>query len=168
MTQVKICMLGAYSVGKTSLVARYVRGIFSEQYLVTLGVKIDSKEVDVAGQPVKIVLWDMGGEDEFSKVSASYLRGAAGYLLAADGTRRSTMDHAVVLQVRVTEACGSIPFVALINKSDLESDWEVSETDLDKVRASKWEIFKTSAKDGEGVEAAFTRLAERVLEQPVP
>jgi hypothetical protein len=145
------------------LIARFVRAIFSEQYLVTLGVKIDGKELDVAGQPVKLVLWDMAGEDEFAKVSASYLRGAAGYLLVADGTRRSTMDQAAVLQVRVSEARGPIPFITLINKSDLESDWEVSESDLEKVRASKWEIVKTSAKTGEGVEMAFARLAQRIL-----
>jgi small GTP-binding protein len=167
MTQLKICMLGAYAVGKTSLIARFVRGIFSEQYLVTLGVKIDSKEVDVAGQHVKFVIWDMAGEDEFAKVSASYLRGAAGYLLVADGTRRSTMDQAAVLRVRVTEARGPIPFIALFNKSDLESDWEVSESDLDKMRASNWEVHKTSAKTGKGVETAFVRLAQRVLEESV-
>jgi small GTP-binding protein len=164
MTQAKICMLGAYAVGKTSLVARFVRGIFSEQYLVTLGVKIDTKEVNVAGQTVKFILWDMAGEDEFAKVNISYLKGAAGYFLVADGTRRSSVDQAAVLQVRVTEACGFIPFITLINKSDLEPDWEVLESDLEELRASKSEVFKTSAKTGEGVEQAFTRLGQRVLE----
>src|SRR4030095_2695636 len=102
MTQLKICMLGAYAVGKTSLIARFVRGIFSEQYLVTLGVKIDSKEGSVDGQTGKVILWDMAGEDEFAKVNASYLKGAAGYILVADGTRRTTMDQAAVLQIRIT------------------------------------------------------------------
>ncbi|MFN6951418.1 MAG: Rab family GTPase, partial [Albidovulum sp.] len=86
MIQKKICLLGAFAVGKTSLVARFVRSTFSDKYLTTVGVKIDRKDLDLPGTPVTLMLWDLAGEDEFNTVQMSYLRGSAGLLIVADGT----------------------------------------------------------------------------------
>ena len=99
--QKKICMIGAFSVGKTSLVKRYVQSVFSDTYLTTVGVKIDKKTVDVAGRTVNLILWDLAGEDDIASLRMSYLRGAAGYVLVADGTRPSTLDVALSLRERV-------------------------------------------------------------------
>jgi GTPase SAR1 family protein len=66
-------MLGAYAVGKTSLVARFVRGIFSDKYLTTVGVKIDKKTIEIANREMSLILWDLAGEDEFYQVRRSYL-----------------------------------------------------------------------------------------------
>ena len=81
MIQKKICMLGSFGVGKTSLVARFVQGIFSAKYLSTVGVKIDKREMKVGDQDVLLMLWDLAGEDSRSQVQTSYLKGAAGYFL---------------------------------------------------------------------------------------
>ncbi len=78
MIQKKICMLGGYAVGKTSLVQRFVKGIFSEKYLTTVGVKIDKKVVQVGGREVSLILWDLHGEDDFQQVQMSYMRGGFG------------------------------------------------------------------------------------------
>src|SRR5262249_60783243 len=94
MLQKKICMLGGFSVGKTSLVKRYVESVFSEAYLTTVGVKIDKKIVDLGERAVNLILWDVAGEDDVSTVKMSYLRGSAGYVLVADGTRPSTLEVA--------------------------------------------------------------------------
>lgn len=161
--QKKICLLGVFAVGKTSLVARYVLGKFSDRYLATLGVKIDRKVVYANGREVSLLVWDMAGEDEFSKVNLSYLRGAAGYVLVLDGTRRITVSQTLVLQQKVLETVGPIPFVVMLNKADLESEWEITQADLKELKAQQWEILKTSAKTGDGVEAAFAALAARLV-----
>jgi GTPase SAR1 family protein len=75
--QKKICMLGGFSVGKTSLVKRYVESVFSETYLTTVGVKIDKKIVDLGERVVNLILWDVAGEDDISTFKMSYLRGSA-------------------------------------------------------------------------------------------
>ena len=98
MIQKKICMLGGFSVGKTSLVARFVHSIFSEKYLTTVGVKIDKKVVKVRDEDVNLMLWDIYGEDEFQKIRMSYLKGSSGYLLVVDVTRKSTLDMACKVQ----------------------------------------------------------------------
>ena len=77
MLQKKICLLGAFGVGKTSLVRRYVDTIFSDAYLTTVGVKIDKKLLTVGGEQMALILWDIAGEDDIAAVRVSYLRGAA-------------------------------------------------------------------------------------------
>src|SRR5262245_38905655 len=124
MIQKKICMVGAFAVGKTSLVARFVESIFSEKYHTTVGVKISKKALQVGDQEWHLILWDLAGEDEFLQIRTSYLRGSAGYLLVVDGTRRATLDTAVSIQQRNALAVGNVPFVVLFNKSDLEKEWE--------------------------------------------
>ncbi len=99
--QKKICMLGGFSVGKTSLVKRFVESVFSETYLTTVGVKIDKKTVDLSDRIVNLILWDLAGEDDISSLRMSYLRGSAGYVLVADGTRPSTLEVALSLRRRV-------------------------------------------------------------------
>ena len=73
--QKKICLLGSFSVGKTSLISRYVNSLFSEKYLTTVGVKIDKKLLTVAGQELMLMIWDIAGEDDFSTIRESYLKG---------------------------------------------------------------------------------------------
>ena len=82
MLQKKICMLGSFAVGKTSLVRRFVESMYSEAYHTTVGVKVDKKNVQVNGAEVTLVLWDIYGEDDYQKmrwsISARRLRLPAG------------------------------------------------------------------------------------------
>jgi small GTP-binding protein len=160
--QKKVCILGGFSVGKTSLIRRYVQSIFSETYITTVGVKIDKKTLDLAGRLVTLILWDMAGEDEMASLRMTYLRGAAGYLLVADGTRPATLDVALSLRERVEAACGPLPFGLLVNKHDLSAEWAVSDADLDGLRERGWWVRTSSARTGESVEDAFRDLATRV------
>ena len=163
MTVKKICMIGSFSVGKTSLVARFVHSIFSDQYLTTVGVKISKKEIAVKGQDVSLVLWDMEGKDEYSNINFSHLRGAMGLFLVADGLRRETLDEACALQRLVSALVGDIPRMLLLNKADLVEGWEITDDDITRLKLQGFEIMKTSAKTGQGVDAAFLALVEAML-----
>ncbi len=157
-------MLGAFAVGKTSLVARYIRSIFSEKYHSTIGVKIDRKTLDLNGKTLNLILWDLYGEDQFQQMQTSYLRGTSGYLLVADGTRASTLETAISLQERVETAIGSLPFILLINKADIKEQWEISDDAITSLAEKGWTILETSAKTNQNVEEAFQKLAEGILE----
>jgi small GTP-binding protein len=163
MLQKKICMLGSFAVGKTSLVRRYVESIYSDAYHTTVGVKIDKKTVHLGPQEVTLVLWDLYGEDEFQKMRWSYVRGAAGFLLVADGTRRLTIDKAQSLEEGVRQAVGTLPFVFILNKADLAPSWEIDAALEGQLASKGWDVMRASAKTGENVEAAFQKLTEKML-----
>jgi small GTP-binding protein len=165
LIQKKICMVGAFGVGKTSLVARFVRSIFSDKYLTTLGVKIDKKALTLDGQELTLMLWDLAGEDALTQVKASQLRGSAGYILVADGCRASTLEAAIDLQSRVEGELGRVPFTCVVNKADLRDKWEVDAVALERLSGLGWTLLLTSAKSGEGVEALFEGLAVRMLQE---
>jgi small GTP-binding protein len=163
MIQKKVCLLGAYGVGKTSLVARFVHSIFSEKYMTTVGVKIDKKTVALDGGAVDMVIWDIYGEDDFQKVRMSYLRGASGYLLVVDGTRLKSLDTALALQKTAEATVGVLPFVVVINKADLVEDWVFDDKVMETLATRGWKVVKTSAKTGADVDETFTELAQAMV-----
>ncbi len=163
MIRKKICMLGSYAVGKTSLVQRFVEDVFSDRYETTIGVRILKKQLQVEGADVTLMLWDLHGDDEFQRVRPSYLRGASGYLLVADGTRADTLEKVAELHDFAGSHLGDVPFLLLINKRDLEGEWEVDGEMEERLKRLGWSIHHTSARSGDGVEAAFSELAHRMV-----
>lgn len=160
MIRKKICMLGAYAVGKTSLVRRFVEDSFSDSYVTTIGVKVVKKVLRFRERDVTLMLWDLHGDDAFQTVQMSYLRGSSGLLLVADGTRKETLAAAIELQRRATKAIGDVPFMLLVNKADLAGEWELEEG-FEK-ELPDWTVKVTSAKTAAGVEDAFLELTERM------
>ena len=164
MIQKKVCMVGAFATGKTSLVARFVSSIYSEAYQTTVGVKIDKKSIILADREVNLLLWDVQGEDDFQKLRLSYLRGLSGYLLVVDGTRRATLEKAFALQQIIEETVGTVPFILILNKSDLLDEWEIDATATEELSKKGWIVIQGSAKTGLGVEEAFLTLAKKMVE----
>jgi small GTP-binding protein len=156
-------MLGSFAVGKTSLVRRFVETLFSDTYQTTVGVKVDKKMVDVGGQPVTLVLWDIQGVEEAEPLRRSYLRGAHGYLVVCDGTRGETLAQCLELADKAKASIGNVPSMLLVNKADLKDQWEIPAQVLDGLRGKGWHILETSAKDGRNVEEAFHLLASSML-----
>ena len=163
MIQKKICMLGTFGVGKTSLVRRFVESIYSDEYQTTVGVKIDKKVLKVGEQEMMLLLWDIQGDDSIQDLRRTYLRGTGGYLLIADGTRRDTLYRTRAIQILVQETVGSAPFLLLINKSDLTEEWSLEEDEIDEIKGQGWQVIRTSAKTGLGVEEAFLALSQKML-----
>lgn len=165
MIQKRISLLGAFAVGKTSLVERFVKGNFKDKYQTTVGVKLDWKIVASGDHEIKLIIWDLAGEDEFQKVKISNLQGSHGYLLVADGTRKSTLEVARELQQRTSEAIGQVPFVLILNKVDLTADWEIEDQTVVELCNQGWDIIRSSAKTGSGVEEAFALITKRIVEK---
>lgn len=162
MIQFKICMIGCYAVGKTSLVERFVRSIYSDDYHTTIGVKIDKATLRVNDADVTCVIWDIAGEDEFYTVATSYLRGMSGYFLVVDGTRQVTLDIAHRIRERINTNFPHVPFVLLANKSDLADEWVLTDDQLAAFPGQE-AFLRTSARLDDNVEQAFAQLSAAML-----
>ncbi|MBT8086895.1 MAG: GTP-binding protein [Gammaproteobacteria bacterium] len=162
----KVCVVGDFAVGKTSVVERFVSNHFSEKYLSTVGVKIDTKEIEHSDREIshKLVIWDVAGSSVFGEKEYAYLRGASGYIYVADGTRPLTLVSAETIRNQILARFSAAPAVLLVNKRDLVSDWEVSDAEFDALAKHYDEAYRTSAKTGDEVETAIVRLAERIVD----
>jgi hypothetical protein len=159
MIKRKVSMLGAFAVGKTSLVRRFVTGIFSDRYQTTVGVRIDKRDLVVQGAATTLLLWDLQGEDETHRVNLGHVRGSSGFLLVADGTRGHTLDTALRLRDEALALLGPVPWLLLVNKQDQDERWEIPAERLQELAAAGCPVWQTSALLGTGVEQAFASLA---------
>lgn len=166
----KICLLGSFAVGKTSLVERFVHNRFEEKYLTTIGVRVSQKILPPIQNPesgqrtqFNLLIWDIERIEKFDSVVRNYYRGAAGALAVADVTRPETIP---TLQEIVDTFCSVTPEAQLLivgNKLDIfEQDKKTLA--LLKKTASHFstECFLSSAKTGEQVEEVFMMLAKKL------
>jgi small GTP-binding protein len=161
--QKKIALLGAAGVGKTSLVRRFVDSLFDDKYVTTIGVKVDKRPVRVGGDEVNLMIWDVAGAEEHFSVPTSYIRGAAGYLLVADGTRPATFDTAAAIVEQIERDLGPLPFIVVVNKKDLVDAWRADGPAIDALAPRSLGVLHSSAKTGEAVEEAFQQLANALV-----
>lgn len=162
----KVCVVGDFAVGKTSVVERFINNQFSDKYLTTVGVKVDTKEIEHDDLSVshKLVIWDVAGSDRFGNTEFAYLRGASGYIFVADGTRSLTLKSVHDLREQITDKYGAVPCVLLVNKKDLTGQWELSEKQFLELVERYCNVYATSAKTGDEVETALRSLSKQVLQ----
>ncbi|HHU36793.1 MAG TPA: GTP-binding protein [Treponema sp.] len=165
MIKKKICLLGSFAVGKTSLIKKYVLNIFSDTYLSTVGVKIDKKILRLSNDlEVTLMIWDLEGKDDFQSVADTYLRGLSGYIMVADGTRPDTLDSVTGTWATMKKLFPGLPTSLLLNKSDLKTQWLLDDQDYAAFSSEGIPVSRTSAKTGKGVEEAFIYIAEKMTE----
>ncbi len=156
----KVCMVGQFSVGKTSLVSQYVSSVFSESYLTTVGVKIDKKNVTVGDISSDLLIWDIAGGSDSRGMIGTYSRGSHGFLYVIDGTRPSTIDF---VEETIKKNDDAKPSILLINKADLKDAWQLTEADYKRIKDWNIPILETSAKTGNNVENSFSDLTKRMV-----
>ena len=160
MINKKVILVGHFAVGKTSLVRQFVHEKFDDHYLTTIGVKVDKKELNVNGQPITIILWDIAGEDTMKKVPPSYQLGAHGIIYVVDVTRPNTYESINEQVSELRKTLPEAPIVYLANKSDVLSRDMKDHFKHDFVIS---DFHFTSAKTGENVDVAFLDIVEKML-----
>ncbi len=169
----KICMVGDFGVGKTSLIRRFVERQFSDQYLSTVGVKISRKTVEFPKnnseevQKVQLLIWDIEGHTKFKAITPAYLQGASGALIVADVSRPETIQS-LENHFQLFFSTNPQGFIAvalnkidLITTEDLQALLETLAIQESRVIA----VFQTSAKTGDNVDETFEKLARKILNE---
>jgi len=161
MIRKKILLLGDFSVGKTSLVKRFLDGTFDEKYLTTIGVRISKKIVTLNEVECEMIIWDIEGSTPRKKISLGYYRGASGAIFVGDVTRHETIDALVHHKEIFLSENPDSKFVVAYNKVDLLNSIAKDRIELEIENDS--DIFLTSAKDDQNVEDLFIKLMENML-----
>jgi small GTP-binding protein len=158
MTSRKILITGSFAVGKTSLFHRFVYNTFSDQYLTTIGVKVDKRVVEVSGEPLSLILWDIAGEVSQKKVPKTYFLGASAVIYVFDLSRKQTADNLKSDLKLIQKILPGCLIKVVGNKKDL-----VSEEELIILERTHNPDFLTSAKTGENVETLFMEIASELV-----
>lgn len=162
----KICLLGEANVGKTSLVYRFIKNMFKEDFKSTLGVNLLKKDTEIEGKVVSTQIWDLGGQESFKSLRKLYLQGAHGALIIYDTTKRITYEKVEEWVQNFREIRGEEPLLLIGNKIDLKKKIKVDEKEAKEFAEKNNMMFLlTSAKTGDNVEVAFNSLLKVIMDK---
>ena len=168
MNELKILLIGDSSVGKTSILLKYIDDKFSDNYMSTIGVEYKIKSLTINGKKVMLRIWDTSGQERFLSITKNFYRNANGVIFVFDITNETSFYN-IKLWLNDLENCeGKITKILVGNKVDLEENRKVGKEKIKKyIEKKEMKYFEVSAKEGINIDLIFKELAELIfLEQP--
>ncbi len=159
----KVIVVGDAAVGKTSLIVRYVKGVFNPSYIITLGVNFFIQDISLGEKTLRFQIWDTAGQERFGPVREKYYKGARGGVIVFDLANPTSFEQLNFWLAEVKRCCGEIPLVLVGNKADLRP--AISNEKANEF-ASRYNLtyVETSAKTGMNTVKPFFLLAPQILE----
>ncbi|KAL8598588.1 Ras-related protein Rab-23 [Nucella lapillus] len=163
---VKVVVVGNGAVGKSSMIQRYCKGIFTKDYKKTIGVDFLERQIEVGGEDVRLMLWDTAGQEEFDAITKAYYRGAQACVLAFSTVDRDSFEAVETWKRKVEDEVGEIAMVIVQNKIDLIDDAVVRTEEAENLaKKLRLRFYRTSVKENLNVDEVFRYLADKYLEQ---
>jgi small GTP-binding protein len=162
--QLKIVLLGDESVGKTSLLNKWLHSNFDSNASPTIGGAAQTRREQIQGETYAFQIWDTAGAEKFRALTPLYARDSKGAAVVFDMTRRRTFET-LSSWVSFLRQQGDIPFVIFGNKEDLADKQEVTNEEATNFAFSvESQFFSTSAKTGQNVPLAFRQVQLEAVE----
>ncbi|MHA2390519.1 MAG: Rab family GTPase [Promethearchaeota archaeon] len=160
----KITVIGNGQVGKTSLIKNYTQGNFEKDYIKTLGAQFSKFEREIDGDEIRLIFWDIAGQDDFLFLRPSFYRESNAaiivYSLEENELGKRSFEHITNWHENIKQFCGDIPIVLFANKVDLVVEDDIDDSEIQKIVEKKGFLgfYFTSAKTGQGVHDAFNTI----------
>ncbi|XP_065062080.1 ras-related protein Rab-23-like [Rhopilema esculentum] len=163
---IKVLVVGNGAVGKSSMIQRYCKGLFTKEYKKTIGVDFLEKQISLNGEDVRLMLWDTAGQEEFDSLTSVYYRGAQACVCVFSTVDRASFDAMQRWKERVNDECGDIPMVLVQNKIDLVEDAKMRPDEAEALaKKLKLRFYRTSVKEDLNVKEVFAYLADRYIDR---
>uniref|UniRef100_A0A061R075 Ras-related protein Rab-23 n=1 Tax=Tetraselmis sp. GSL018 TaxID=582737 RepID=A0A061R075_9CHLO len=161
--EVKVLVVGNGAVGKTSMIKRFCKGVFTDEYKKTIGVDFLEKviHVDSLGEDVRLMLWDTAGQEEFDAITRSYYRGAGAAVLAFSTVDRDSFDAIPKWKEKVTKEAGDIAMALVQNKVDLIDQAVVTSEEAEAMaKRLGMKFYRSCVKENLNVSEVFMYLTQ--------
>lgn len=163
---IKVVVVGNGAVGKSSMIQRYCKGIFTKDYKKTIGVDFLERQIIVNGEDFRLMLWDTAGQEEFDAITKAYYRGAQACVLVFSTTDRESFEAISSWREKVEMEVGDIPSVLVQNKIDLLDDTVIKNEEAEGLaKKLKLRFYRTSVKEDLNVNEVFKYLADKYLQR---
>ncbi|XP_057705025.1 ras-related protein Rab-23 [Corythoichthys intestinalis] len=163
---IKVVVVGNGAVGKSSMIQRYCKGVFTKDYKKTIGVDFLERQIIVNDEDVRLMLWDTAGQEEFDAITKAYYRGAQACVLVFSTTDRDSFVAIDNWKEKIEAEVGDIPTVLVQNKIDLLEETVVKNEEAEGLaKRLKLRFYRASVKEDLNVTELFKYLAEKYLQQ---
>ena len=165
----QLLIIGDSTVGKTSLLGRYSKGVFNANYLATIGLDNFTKDEIIDKKTVRIKIWDTAGQEKYQSLTKGFFRNAQGIMVVYDVTNIETYENLKYWTQSIKTHMGSdinkISVIIIGNKID-SNEREVNKQEAE-IYCSElgYPYFETSAKTGENVDKTIKFLVKEVLKK---
>ncbi|XP_033859302.3 ras-related protein Rab-23 [Acipenser ruthenus] len=161
---IKMVVVGNGAVGKSSMIQRYCKGVFTKDYKKTIGVDFLERQIQVNDDDVRLMLWDTAGQEEFDAITKAYYRGAQACVLVFSTTDRDSFEAIPSWREKVEAEVGDIPTVLVQNKIDLLDDSVIKNEEAEGLaKKLKLRFYRASVKEDLNVNEVFKYLADKYL-----
>ncbi|TKJ19874.1 MAG: hypothetical protein CEE43_14165 [Promethearchaeota archaeon Loki_b32] len=164
----KVTVIGDGAVGKTSLIKKFTKGNFQEEYIQTIGAQFSKYIEDIKEDRCKLFFWDIAGQDTFHFLRPAFYKASVAaiivYSLEENDSGKESLKHVPKWHSEIKKFCGDIPVVLFGNKVDLVDEKELTDEKISKLREKKDFLgyYRTSAKTGQGVHEAFQAIIKEL------
>lgn len=162
----KVIVVGNGQVGKTSMITRFAKGIFTNEYKKTIGVDFLEKKMylTMTGEDITFLLWDTAGQEEYDAITRTYYKGAGACILAFSTTDKASFDAVESWEKKVRDECGNIAMVLVQNKVDLMDDAQMEAKDVEHLaKKLKLKLYRTCVKDDLNISEVFMHLGQEFI-----
>ncbi|XP_029451541.1 ras-related protein Rab-23 [Rhinatrema bivittatum] len=162
---IKVVVVGNGAVGKSSMIQRYCKGVFTKDYKKTIGVDFLERQIQLNDEDVRLMLWDTAGQEEFDAITKAYYRGAQACVLVFSTTDRESFDAIPSWKEKVVAEVGDIPTVLVQNKIDLLDESVLKNEEAEALaKRLKLRFYRASVKEDLNVTEVFKYLADKYLQ----
>ena len=164
----KITVIGDGFVGKTSLIRKFTQGDFQEDYIKTIGAQFSEYNEEIEGDRFELIFWDIAGQDEFHFLRPAFYKSSLAsiivFSLEENDFGKKSLKHIEKWNKEIKKFCGDIPVILFGNKVDLVDESNINDEKISKFidKGIYIEYFRTSAKTGQNVKKAFSRIIKEL------
>ena len=163
--KIKIMILGETLVGKTAIITRYTKKVFAENYLTTVGIDFQNKQLNINGKKINVEIWDTAGQERFRNIAKTYFQSSDGFLLVYDITSKDSFNKLNDWYDQIkSNAPENSKCIIAGNKSDLEEKRQVKKEEGEKFASdNNLKFYETSAKDDKNINIVFELLSNEIV-----